>query len=62
MVRDDWDEWHMLQADFDLYLDKVETARREHPNLIIKVALEMDFIPARKIGSGSSPRDILGII
>jgi histidinol-phosphatase (PHP family) len=48
MVRDDWDEWHMLQADFDLYLDKVETARREHPNLTIKVALEMDFIPGQE--------------
>jgi len=48
MVRDDWDEWHMLQADFDLYLDKVEKARREHPNLTIKLALEMDFIPGQE--------------
>jgi histidinol-phosphatase (PHP family) len=48
MVRDDWDDWHMLQGDFDTYLAKVEQARRDHPNLTIKIALEMDYIPGQE--------------
>ena len=45
MPRDDWDDWHMLQADLDAYVEQVQKARRDHPGLIIKMALEMDFIP-----------------
>lgn len=48
MPRDDWDNWHMLQADFDAYLDKVDQARRDHPGLTIKIALEMDYIPGQE--------------
>ena len=48
MPRDDWDDWHMLQADFDSYIAKVEQARRDHPNLTIKIALEMDYIPGQE--------------
>lgn len=48
MVRDDWDDWHMLQADFDTYIEKVEQARKALPNLRIKLALEMDFIPGQE--------------
>jgi histidinol-phosphatase (PHP family) len=47
MPRDDWDDWHILQADFDTYIANVEKARRDHPNLTIKLALEMDFIPGQ---------------
>src|SRR5262245_61176315 len=28
MIRDDWDEWHMLQRDFDTYIENVQKARR----------------------------------
>jgi histidinol-phosphatase (PHP family) len=48
MIRDDWDDWHMLQKDFDAYLENVEKARRDHPKLTIKIALEMDFIPGHE--------------
>src|ERR1051325_4746103 len=33
MIRDDWDEWHMLQADLDTYVEKVQQARRDHQQL-----------------------------
>jgi histidinol-phosphatase (PHP family) len=48
MPRDDWDDWHMLQGDFDDYLAKVERARQEHPGLTIKIALEMDYLPGQE--------------
>lgn len=48
MPRDDWDEWRMFRADLDDYVAKVEQARRDHPSLTIKLALEMDFIPGQE--------------
>jgi len=48
MPHDDWDDWHMLQGDFDAYIAKVEQARRDHPGLTIKIALEMDYIPGQE--------------
>jgi histidinol-phosphatase (PHP family) len=45
MPQDDFDEWRMRASDLDDYVAKVERARREHPNLAIKLALEVDFIP-----------------
>jgi histidinol-phosphatase (PHP family) len=48
MPRDDWDDWHMLQADLDTYVANVETARRAYPSLAIKLSLEMDFIPGQE--------------
>ena len=48
MPRDDWDAWHMDQADLDPYVRNVQQARRDHPGLTIKLALEMDFIPGQE--------------
>jgi len=48
MPRDDWDDWRMFRSDLDDYVAKVEQARREHPQLVIKLALEMDFIPGQE--------------
>jgi len=48
MPRDDFDEWHMLQKDLDVYVENVEQARRDHPELTIKLALEMDYIPGQE--------------
>ena len=44
MPQDDFDEWRMRAAELDLYVAKVEQARREHPQLTIKLALEVDYI------------------
>jgi histidinol-phosphatase (PHP family) len=48
MRRDDWDDWHMRQADLDTYVEKVQQARRDHPQLTIKLAMEVDFIPGHE--------------
>jgi histidinol-phosphatase (PHP family) len=45
MPRDDWDDWRLHEADLDVYVEKVQQARRDHPQLSIKLALEVDFIP-----------------
>ena len=48
MLRDDWDNWHLLSADLDKYVENVQQARRDHPQLTIKLALEVDFIPGHE--------------
>lgn len=48
MPLDDFDDWHMRQNELDLYVEKVEQARRDHPNLSIKLALEIDYIPGHE--------------
>jgi len=48
MIRDDYDEWHMLLKDLDVYVEKVEKARRDHPQLTIKLALEVDYFPGQE--------------
>jgi histidinol-phosphatase (PHP family) len=45
MPRDDFDEWRMKASDLAAYVAKVEQARRDHPGLIIKLALEVDYLP-----------------
>ena len=45
MPRDDFDDWRMQAADLDEYVARVEQARRDHPNLVIKLALEVDYLP-----------------
>jgi histidinol-phosphatase (PHP family) len=45
MPRDDFDDWRMRADQLDEYVGKVEQARREHPNLVIKLALEVDYLP-----------------
>src|SRR5207244_3148535 len=48
MIRDDYDDWHMLLGDLDLYVKKVRRAQKEHPQLVIKLALEVDYIPGHE--------------
>ena len=48
MIRDDYDDWHMLERDLDNYVAEVERARRDHPGLVIKLALEVDYIPGQE--------------
>ena len=45
MKRDDFDNWRMRASDLVSYVSKVEQARRAYPSLVIKLALEVDFIP-----------------
>jgi len=45
MPRDDFDEWRMKASDLAAYVAKVEQARRDHPGLVIKLALEVDYLP-----------------
>lgn len=45
MPEDDFDDWRMLAKELDGYVAKVEQARQDHPNLKIKLALEVDYVP-----------------
>ncbi len=45
MKRDDFDNWHMYESRLDEYVEKVTRARRDHPTLVIKLAMEVDYIP-----------------
>jgi histidinol-phosphatase (PHP family) len=45
MPQDDFDDWRMRASDLDVYVEKVEQARRKYPNLMIKLALEVDYLP-----------------
>jgi histidinol-phosphatase (PHP family) len=48
MPRDDFDKWHMYLGRLDDYVANVEAARRAFPQLKIKLALEVDFIPGHE--------------
>lgn len=45
MPRDGFDDWRMNDSDLDAYVKKVEQARRTYPQLVIKLAMEVDYIP-----------------
>ena len=48
MQRDDFDDWRMRYDDLDDYVEKVRRAQREHPQLTIRLGLEVDFIPGHE--------------
>ena len=48
MPRDDFDNWRMLNHDFDRYIASVEAAQKKFPQLRIKVALEVDYLPGHE--------------
>ncbi len=48
MRRDDFDNWRMLASQLDEYVEKVRRAQREFPQLTIKLALEVDFLPGHE--------------
>jgi histidinol-phosphatase (PHP family) len=45
MPQDDFDDWRMKASDLDIYVEKIAQARRDHPGLTIKLALEVDYLP-----------------
>ena len=48
MALDDFDDWRMRTAELDEYVRRVERARRDHPGLVIKLALEVDYLPGHE--------------
>jgi len=48
MARDDFDDWRIRLDQLDTYVEMVRQARRDQPDLIIKLALEVDFIPGHE--------------
>jgi histidinol-phosphatase (PHP family) len=45
MPQDDFDNWRMNADKLDEYVAKVQKARKEFPQLIIRLALEVDYLP-----------------
>ncbi len=48
MARDDFDDWRMRADQLDDYVAKVRRAQREFPQLTIKLALEVDYLPGHE--------------
>lgn len=48
MPRDDFDDWRMYFRQLGQYVADVEQARRDHPQLSIKLALEVDYLPGQE--------------
>ena len=47
MREDNFDDWRMRNDQLDEYVGKVRQAQRDHPQLAIRLALEVDFLPDR---------------
>lgn len=47
MREDTFDDWRMRNGQLDDYVAKVRQAQRDHPQLAIRLALEVDFLPDR---------------
>lgn len=48
MLRDDFDEWRMFNSQLDEYVEKVRRAQREFPQLTIRLAMEVDYLPGHE--------------
>ena len=48
MVRDDFDNWRMYANQLDEYVAKVQSAREQFPQLTIRLALEVDYLPGEE--------------
>lgn len=48
MPRDDFDDWRMEFDKLDHYVELVRRAQKAFPNLIVKLALEVDYIPGHE--------------
>ena len=47
MIEDTFDDWRMRNDQLDEYVEKVRKARRDFPQLTIRLALEVDYLPDR---------------
>jgi histidinol-phosphatase (PHP family) len=48
MAQDDFDNWRMNLDRLDEYVELVHQARRDQPNLAIRLALEIDYLPGHE--------------
>jgi len=48
MARDDFDNWRMNASQLDEYVEKVRKAQRDFPQLTIRLALEVDYLPGHE--------------
>ncbi len=48
MRRDDFDDWRMQDDQLDEYVGKVRKAQRDFPQLAIRLALEVDYLPGQE--------------
>lgn len=48
MRQDDFDDWRMRSDQLDEYVAKVHQAQREFPQLTIRLALEVDYLPGHE--------------
>jgi histidinol-phosphatase (PHP family) len=48
MPRDDFDNWRMRAGQLDEYVAKVRRAQKEFPQLTIRLALEVDYLPGHE--------------
>jgi histidinol-phosphatase (PHP family) len=48
MRRDDFDNWRMRLDQLDEYVEKVRRTQKEFPNLVIKLAMEVDYLPGHE--------------
>ncbi|MDE3098535.1 MAG: histidinol-phosphatase HisJ family protein [Verrucomicrobiota bacterium] len=48
MRQDNFDQWRMNAAQLDEYVEKVQKARAAFPRLVIRLGLEVDFMPGQE--------------
>jgi histidinol-phosphatase (PHP family) len=48
MRRDDFDNWRMRLDQLDEYVEKINAVRKDFPNLAVKLALEVDYLPGHE--------------
>lgn len=48
MRRDDFDDWRMRYDQLDEYVEQVRQAQRDFPQLTIRLALEVDYLPGHE--------------
>ena len=48
MARDNFDNWRMNSSQLDEYVEKVRRTQRDFPQLTIRLALEVDYLPGHE--------------
>ncbi len=48
MLRDDFDNWRMFNSQLDEYVAQVRLAQKTFPQLTIRLALEVDYLPGQE--------------